>query len=115
MTTAFMAESAVRDKYGFTASDTFEGKFSKVSIEGLLFYVVAFGIWVLEKLFDTHKEEVSTMLADLTPHTTRWYRNRVLSMVPSGQEEPPVKGERESMMGAEARHRLRHHGLSFCD
>ena len=91
MTTAFMAESAVRDKYGFTASDTFEGKFSKVSIEGLLLYVVAFGIWVLEKLFDTHKEEVSTMLADLTPHTTRWYRNRVLSMVPSGQEEPPVK------------------------
>ena len=91
MTTAFMAESAVRDKYGFTASDTFEGKFSKVSIEGLLFYVVAFGIWVLEKLFDTHKEEVSTMLADLTPHTTRWYRNRVLSMVPSGQQQPPVK------------------------
>ncbi len=91
MTSAFMAESAVRDKYGFTASDTFEGKFSKVSIEGLLFYVVAFGIWVLEKLFDTHKEEVSTMLAELTPHTTRWYRNRVLSMVPSGQEEPPVK------------------------
>ncbi len=91
MTTAFMAESAVRDKYGFTASDTFEGKFSKVSIESLLLYVVAFGIWVLEKLFDTHKEEVSTMLADLTPHTTRWYRNRVLSMVPNGQEEPPVK------------------------
>lgn len=91
MTTAFMAESAVRDKYGFTASDTFEGKFSKVSIEGLLLYVVAFGIWVLEKLFDTHKEEVSTMLADLTPHTTRWYRNRVLSMVPSGQNEPLVK------------------------
>ena len=66
-----MAESAVRDKYGFTSSDTFEGRFSKVSIEGLLFYVVAFGIWVLEKLFDTHKEEVSTMLADRTPHTTR--------------------------------------------
>lgn len=91
MTDAFMAESAVRDKYGFTASDTFDVKFSKVSIEGLLFYVVAFGVWVLEKLFDTHKDEVSTMLADLTPHTTRWYRNRVLSMVPSGQTEPPVK------------------------
>ena len=91
MTDRFMADSAVREKYGFTASDTFDGKFSKVSIEGLLFYVVAFGIWVLEKLFDTHKEEVSTMLADLTPHTTRWYRNRVLSMVPNGQEEPPVK------------------------
>ena len=29
MTTAFMAESAVRDKYGFTASDTFEASFRK--------------------------------------------------------------------------------------
>ncbi len=90
---AYMNESAVREKYGFTASDTFEGKFSKVSIEGLLFYVVAFGIWVMEKLFDTHKEEVSTMLADLTPHTTRWYRNRVLGFVPSwaSEDDPPVK------------------------
>ena len=67
MTDRFMADSAVQERYGFTSSDTFDGKFSKVSIEGLLFYVVAFGIWVLEKLFDTHKEEVSTMLADLTP------------------------------------------------
>lgn len=91
MTDAFMGESVVREKYGFSSTDTFETRFSKVSIEGLLFYVVAFGVWVLEKLFDTHKEEVATMLADLTPHTTRWYRNRVLSMVPSGQTEPPVK------------------------
>lgn len=91
MTTAFMADAAVQERYGFTASDSFDVKFSKVSIEGLLFYVVAFGIWVLEKLFDTHKEEVATMLADKTPHTTRWYRNRVLEMVPSGQTEAPVK------------------------
>ena len=92
MTDAFMAESAVRDKYGFTASDTFDVKFSKVSIEGLLFYVVAFGVWVLEKLFDTHKEEVATMLADLTPHTTRWYRNRVLAFKPDwANGEAPVK------------------------
>lgn len=73
-----MGESAVRERYGLTATDTFEGKFSKVSIEGLLFYVVAFGIWVMEKLFDSHKAEVDAALADLTPHTPRWYRNRVL-------------------------------------
>ena len=46
MTDAWMAEGAVRERYGLSGSDTFEGKFSKVSIEGLLFYVVAFGIWV---------------------------------------------------------------------
>ena len=93
MTDTFMADSAVQERYGFAAGSSFDEQFSKVSIESLLFYVVAFGIWVLEKLFDTHKEEVATMLADLTPHTTRWYRNRVLAFVPGWAEnnEPPVK------------------------
>lgn len=91
MCEAFIAESAVRERYGLTEGDTFDGKFSKVSIERLLLYVVAFGIWVLEKLMDSHKAEVGEMLADRTPHTTRWYRNRVLAMVPSGAAEAPVK------------------------
>ena len=91
MAAAWMADSAVRDRYGLAETDTFESRFSKVSIEGLLFYVVAFGIWVMEKLFDSHRAEVDAMLSDRTPHTTRWYRNRVLAMTPSGQSEPPVK------------------------
>ena len=39
MCEAFIAESAVRERYGLTEGDTFDGKFSKVSIEGLLLYV----------------------------------------------------------------------------
>ncbi|MCQ2298717.1 MAG: hypothetical protein MJZ81_01130 [Bacteroidales bacterium] len=91
MTDAWMAEGAVRERYGLSSSDTFEGKFSKVSIEGLLFYVVAFGIWVLENLMDTHKAEVETMLAERLPHTTLWYRNLVLGFVPDTEDEAPVK------------------------
>lgn len=91
MTDAFMAEGAVQERYGFTSSDTFEGKFSKVSIESLLFYVVAFGIWVMEKMFDAHKAEVDEMLADRLPHTTRWYRNLVLGFKPAWAGEEPVK------------------------
>lgn len=91
MTNAYMRESAVQELYGFTGTDTFDSKFSKVSIESLLFYVVAFGIWAMEKLFDSHKTEVEQMLADRVPHTTRWYRERVLAMIPSDCEEPPVK------------------------
>ena len=64
---------AVRERYGLRAGDRFDDKFSKVSIEGLLFYVVAFGMWAMEKLFDSHKAEADAMLADRTPHTTRWY------------------------------------------
>lgn len=91
MTDRFMAEEAVRERYGFTASDTFESKFSKVSIEGLLLYVVAFGIWVVERLMDEHRTAVEGMLAERLPHTARWYRNLVLGWVPEWAEEAPVK------------------------
>ena len=78
MTDRFMAEEAVRERYGLTSGDTFESKFSKVSIEGLLLYVVAFGIWVVERLMDEHRTAVEGMLAERLPHTARWYRNLVL-------------------------------------
>lgn len=52
---------------------------SKVAVWRLMFYVVAFSVWVLENLFDTHKAEVSAALAELKPHTARWYRNKALA------------------------------------
>lgn len=91
MTDTFMAESAVRARYGLGQGATFENSFSKVSIESLLFYVMAFGVWVMEKLMDDHTEAVEAALADKTPHTTRWYRNLVLGFCPGWLEEPPVK------------------------
>ncbi|PST43575.1 nucleotidyltransferase [Riemerella anatipestifer] len=52
---------------------------SKTSIWRLWIYITAFAIWVLEKLFDTHKAEVSEALRQLKPHTARWYRNKALA------------------------------------
>ncbi|MFC4163993.1 nucleotidyltransferase [Epilithonimonas zeae] len=52
---------------------------SKTSIWKLFIYVVAYAIWVLETLFDTHKAEVLDALTQLKPHTARWYRNKALA------------------------------------
>ncbi|MBT0550255.1 nucleotidyltransferase [Riemerella anatipestifer] len=52
---------------------------SKTSIWRLWIYITAFAIWVLEKLFDAHKAEVSEALRQLKPHTARWYRNKALA------------------------------------
>jgi len=52
---------------------------SKVSIWRLWIYITAFVIWSLEMIFDTHKAEVSSMIAELKPHTARWYRNKALA------------------------------------
>jgi hypothetical protein len=46
---------------------------SKTAIWRLFVYIIASAHWVLEKLFDTHKAEVSEMINNLKPHSLRWY------------------------------------------
>lgn len=52
---------------------------SKVAIWRLMVFVVAFSIWVLENLFDTHKKEVNDILETKFPHRASWYRYKALA------------------------------------
>lgn len=52
---------------------------SKVAIWRLWTYITAFVIWTLEKIFDTHQNEIDEKLKQLKPHTARWYRNKALA------------------------------------
>ncbi len=49
---------------------------SKVSIWRLFIFVVAFSIWVLENLFNTHKKEVDDIINAKFPHRASWYRTK---------------------------------------
>jgi hypothetical protein len=69
----FIGNATIMSLYGLTEGKTFDEQFSKVSPESILFYIVAAAIFVLEKLFDTHRSEVEATVADLKPHTARWY------------------------------------------
>lgn len=51
---------------------------SKVSIYRLFTFVVAFAIWALESLFDTHKKEVEDIIEAKFPHRPSWYRTKAL-------------------------------------
>ena len=53
--------------------------YSKTSVWGLIVYCVSFGIWVLETLFDTHKAEIDTALANQKKGSKLWYRNMALA------------------------------------
>lgn len=77
MTDAFMANETLAKAYGFNEDDSFADKFSKVSIESVLMYIVASSIWVLEKLFDAHQSEVLSIISSMKPQTLRWYVNKV--------------------------------------
>jgi len=52
---------------------------SKVSIWRLLIFIVAFSIWVLENLFDTHNKEVNDIIEAKFPHRASWYRTKALA------------------------------------
>jgi hypothetical protein len=79
MTTSFMADTTIQGLYGFLATDTFDATFSKVSIESILFYIVAFAIWTVEKLFDTHASEMATLIDTKKAHRPKWYRDKALA------------------------------------
>lgn len=52
---------------------------SKTAIWQLWIYIVSVAVWTLETLFDKHKAEVNDALAQLKPHSPRWYRNKALA------------------------------------
>lgn len=71
MTDVFMANDTIKALYGLDPDPerTFEDQFSKVSLESILFHVVATCIWTLEKMFDRHKQEVDELISELKPHS----------------------------------------------
>ena len=52
---------------------------SKVAIWRLWVYIIAVAIWGLEKIFDLHRADIDKRLAELKPHTARWYRSKALA------------------------------------
>jgi hypothetical protein len=68
---------------------TFEEQFSFISIESILFYIIAFAINVKEQIFDAHKDEINSILDAKMPHRRQWYRNKVLRFQYPGRELEP--------------------------
>lgn len=75
----FISQDAIRAGYGLQSKQPFEKVFSPVSVESLMFYVVASCVWLVEKMFDNHKEEIDARIEALRPHTLRWYVSKTLA------------------------------------
>ena len=54
----WMESTAVQELYGFNPGERWDTHFSKVSIEGIILYIVAYCAHVLEALFESTKNEV---------------------------------------------------------
>lgn len=79
MTDAFMADATIREKYGLSVNDTFSSKFSSVSIESILFFIVAACCHVLEMIFDQHKRDVEDKIALAVVASVPWYYKMALA------------------------------------
>lgn len=79
MTDAFMADATIREKYGLSVNDTFSGKFSSVSIESILFFIVAACCHVLEMIFEQHKRDVEDKIAMAVVASVPWYYKMALA------------------------------------
>ena len=75
---AYVSHETVRSAYGLDENASFDKVFSPISVESILFYVVAASIWALEQLFDRHTIEVEQRIEELRPHTLRWYVSKAL-------------------------------------
>lgn len=73
MTDAFMANRTIRETYGLSGNAGFDDTFSAVSIENILFHIVASAIYVLETIFDRLRTDVDDKLSTSILATIPWY------------------------------------------
>lgn len=74
MTDAFMQDEAIRDAYGISPAKTrFADCFSAVSLENLLFYIVAACHYVLESIFEKFTQDVEQKISRAVVASIPWY------------------------------------------
>jgi hypothetical protein len=73
MTDAFMADAAIREKYGLREGDTWSGSFSSVSLESIMFFIVAACCHVLEVVFEKYVKVVDDKVSMAVVASVPWY------------------------------------------
>lgn len=76
MTDLFITDADVIAKYGLKDGLTFEDQFSKISLENILFFIVATCMWVNQQLFVRHKVDIERLLNEQRAHTSNWYAHK---------------------------------------
>lgn len=73
MTDAFMADATIREKYGLREGDTWSGSFSSVSLESIMFFIVAACCHVLEVVFEEYVKVVDDKVSMAVAASVPWY------------------------------------------
>ena len=79
ITNSFMNNEHLATRYGFNLGSAFNAHFSLVSLENILFEVIAWCVYVHEQIIDNHKKEVDSALLNQKSGTLPWYRTKALN------------------------------------
>lgn len=74
MTDAFISDPEIIAKYELEAGKTFDEQFSVVSLESILFFIVATAHWIFGyNMLDQHKKDITNVLYENKAHKNQWY------------------------------------------
>lgn len=79
MTDAFMADANIREKYGLKEGDTWNRCFSSVSLENIIFFIVAACSHVLEAIFEQYTKDVDEKVSMAVVASVPWYYKMALA------------------------------------
>jgi hypothetical protein len=79
LTDNWMSNSTIAELYELDPNLTFEQQFSKVSIESILFFTIAYSIHIFEQVLDLFKSDITTIVTNMKPHTVQWYISKIKS------------------------------------
>ena len=79
MTDRFLSDETLRQAYSIEGDATWDSSFSKVSVENMLMYVVAFVAHTLEVMMDAFRKDVDTQIAQNIVPTVRWYHTQAMA------------------------------------
>jgi hypothetical protein len=79
ITTPFMANETLANLYGYVLGASFDAEFSLVSLENIVFEIVALAIFLHELMFSQHTNEVEEKLFTQKSGRKSWYRTLALN------------------------------------
>lgn len=77
MTDVFIQNESVIAAYGLQPEKTFEDEFSTASIESIVFYCLAYGLFILYAVFDLFRSEIDEQIRSYTHPTLKFYADKI--------------------------------------
>lgn len=77
MTDIFISNDEVITAYNITPGKTFEDEFSPASIESIIFYAIAYAMYVMYSFFDLLKQEIDAAIINYTHPTLLWFAFKI--------------------------------------